>query len=406
MNLPPKPPSVHSFSKLPTFQEWINLSDAGLSFPKPPRRNDSALVKIDNLVLALNHATDVATRAYLLSVLWFTTGYWHNHLQDDPGRQKIRKSAIMSLLLFAQNTLGAALGCGVGGLAARLTQIYGKTMDTHGHMCDFGEKGKDFYLTEAERDKFRIVFFNKLAHRFEYRQLDWKAKPLVLLDTKTGGYVRGNLIEDAEEAGWAYFVMSMSSEIYIGPHVEKAIKGPDGNILYPKFHSSYMGGKNVQCGGTMRVVNGVVTGLKNDSGHYKPVDESMVKVLELLRTVGMDISKAEVHPVGAGGMVKGDVFLKQNGNWDAIRKGNCAQMYADFSSGKKDLLQLVNQYFEKERATKLLNSLPVIEKDIWAAAYRAVCWDLALFDAKWKARADAPPIPRTAHPSIGVKKVA
>jgi len=69
--------------KIPTFQEWIKLSDAGLSFPKPPRRNDPALVKLDDLVAGLNRKiplVDDAMRTYLLSVLWFTTGYWHNHL--------------------------------------------------------------------------------------------------------------------------------------------------------------------------------------------------------------------------------------------------------------------------------------------------------------------------------------
>jgi hypothetical protein len=134
----------------------------------------------------------------------------------------------------------------------------------------------------------------------------------------------------------------------------------------------------------------------------------LAKVLELLKTVGMDISKVEVRTAGAGTTVKGDVFLQQNGNWDAIRKGTCAQMYADFSAGRKNLLQLVNEYFEKESAAraKMHNQAKVAEEVIWTAAYRAVCWDLALFDAKWKARADAPPIPRTAHPSFGLKKVA
>jgi hypothetical protein len=196
----------------------------------------------------------------------------------------------------------------------------------------------------------------------------------------------------------------MSSEIYMGPHLAK--KDDHGNTLYPAFHSSYMGGNAVQCGGTMRVIKGVVTGVKNDSGHYKPVDESLAKVLELLKTVGMDVSKVEVRTAGAGTTVKGDVFLQQNGNWDAIRKGTCTQMYADFTAGKKNLLQLVTEYFERECAAIRRENQTPDEKKVWTAAYRAVCWDLALFDAKWKAKADAPPIPRTAHPPIPLKRVA
>jgi hypothetical protein len=406
------PPSIQSLKKLPTLREWKALSVVGSPFGAPYRRDDPALVKIDNLVEALNHAKDVATRTYLLCVLWFTTGYWHNHFSRPNSRmESARKPAITSLLLFAQNELGTALGCGVGGLAAKLTQIYGKTMDTHGHICDFGEKGKDYYLAEAERDKFRIVFMNRLAYRFEFTERGWSARPLVLLDTKYHYYGMDKDDMSEEEKGWAYFVMSMSSEIYMGPHFA------GGQGIYPKFHSSYMGGKAIQCGGTMRITNGVVTGVKNDSGHYKPVDESLAKVLELLNTVGMDLSKIEVRTVEVKveDKVKGDAFLRENGNWDGIRRKNCAQMYSDFSSGKKNLHQLVDEYYKREcAANKVVPPYNPVKMEWWKGAYRAVCWDLALFDAKWKALADAHAIsptagaplpPRTPHPSIGVKKV-
>jgi hypothetical protein len=164
----------------------------------------------------------------------------------------------------------------------------------------------------------------------------------------------------------------------------------------------------------MRVANGVVTGVQNDSGHYKPVDDSLAKVLELLNTVGMDLGKIEVRTVGAGTKVKGDLFLRKNGNWDVIRRETCTKMYADFSSGQRSLHQLVTDYFERE-CKAMSECIPPQVPDpikIWPAAYRAVCWDLALFDAKWKAAAEKTPPPRTAplrpltpHPSIGSKKI-
>jgi hypothetical protein len=211
----------------------------------------------------------------------------------------------------------------------------------------------------------------------------------------------------------------MSSDIYMGPHIGGRTQDVSGGPKFPKYHSSYTSGDVIQCGGSIRVIEGEVTGLKNDSGHYKPVDESLVKVLEMLKSAGQDISKVDVRTMlgettgvdeDLNRGVPGDVFVAQNGNWDAIRKGNCKQMYADFIAGKKNLSDLVNEYFKKEcdsiRENNLRNPLEaqiLDEKKIWPAASRAVCFDLALFDLKWKARANAI-IPRTAHPTMGPKK--
>ena len=434
IKLIPLPQRITAFPRIPSLDEWKKRSCVGKASGPPLRKNDPALVKIDNLIRAYNSTGNAVERNYLLTTLWFTTGYWHNHvhiapgLGITPGREPMRNPAIMALLLTVQNELMKTFNCGLHDLAAELTQTYGKNMDTHGHVCDFVDKGSEFYLTEASRDKFRIVFKPavegeklaafRLAWRFDWTENDWRAKPLRRLDTRDNCFFSHTKLDSP---GWAFFVMSMSSDIYMGPHIGGKTKDVDGGWKYPKFHSSYMGGNTVQCGGSMRVIDGVVTGVKNDSGHYKPVDESLVKVLEMLKTAGQDIRKVDVRTIlgevtGKEGSlnrgVRGDVFVAQNGNWDAIRKGSCREIYADFSAGRKDLLALVNEYFRNEcdsirkMAAETLEEPIIDEKKIWPAAYRAVCWDLALFDPKWKARADAPPIPRTAHLPMGLKKVA
>lgn len=72
---------------------------------------------------------------------------------------------------------------------------------------DSGRKGKDLYLAEAERDKFRIDFLNRLAYRFQWRERGEAQKALTLLNTMEGEYKTGASIGLGAE--WGYFVMSM-----------------------------------------------------------------------------------------------------------------------------------------------------------------------------------------------------
>jgi hypothetical protein len=404
----PIPPATRALVSLPSPAVWKKLSCAGSPVGPPFRRADPILVRIDSLVESLQGPDCAATRRYLLCELWFATTLWINQFQQfDPGMKGVvtsanssmayeRRPAILSLLLYTANTLGTLLECGVGGLAAKLTQIYGKGMGVHGFYKDATATQRvdpntemptaQHYMRMAVRDNFRIRFIDKLA----YLPNRMDGGPLVLLDTEEKFY---DTYADSEKAGmrsgWNYFVMSMSRELYMGRH------SAGGQGTRPQYHSSYLAGMPIQCGGSMHVEKGRVTGLRNDSGHYQPVDESLAKVLELLKTMGVDISQVLVHSEVARAEVKGDVFLVRNGNWDAIRRTNCTPMWREFSSGKKTLHQLVSEYFDAHRAALVKSKEPNIDdQKLWTSAYQAVCWDLALYDLKWKSRASSPPIPR------------
>lgn len=105
------------------------------------------------------------------------------------------------------------------------------------------------------------------------------------------------------------FVLSMSNELYVGVLEKFGLQ----------YHSCFMAGRPVQCAGTMQLDHGVVTYVRNDSGHYKPVDQSMVKLLQYLRMNGMDLGRITVGQDRRGGAeVRGDLFMRDNGNWNAI----------------------------------------------------------------------------------------
>jgi hypothetical protein len=160
-------------------------------------------MRIDSLVEALQRPGDKAVERYLYCELWFATTLWINQFQQfDPNMKGVvttanqsmeyeRRPAIMSLMLYTANKLGSPsmFGCGVGGVATKLTQIYGKGMGTHGFYKDAtssqrtdpntGVQKAEHYMKMAVRDNFRIRFIDKLA----YIPNRMDGGPMVLLDT-------------------------------------------------------------------------------------------------------------------------------------------------------------------------------------------------------------------------------
>lgn len=76
----------------------------------------------------------------------------------------------------------------------------------------------------------------------------------------------------------------------------------------------------MQCGGTISAKKGYITTIKNDSGHYKPSDLALTKVLTIFRTAGVNLKDIIVEGQVSGKSTNADVFLGQNGNWQNILK--------------------------------------------------------------------------------------
>jgi len=337
-------PSSHhisSFHSFPTLSIWKEKSMVGNRFSGPFRRNDPALNRIDELVKAFNSAKTAGEGQYLLGEIFFSTMWWNNNYKSDPKMHEGRREAIMSLNLTAANMLGTTLGCGIGGIASEMRNIYGKNLSAYGANVDQGKE--DSYLTAARREAFRVVFKGGKAWRFnclEYKQEQNVQTPLKPIDTKEYSEFMEKVDSDKDQRtegqGKAGYIMSMSREFYIGPFV--ANKGFTGPIQMPKFHSFFMAGGPVQCGGIIRVKGGIVDYIDNESGHYKPIDLALVKALEHLKTVGMNPKNIKVGGISIRDRIKepnkpviakgvpidtwGDKFLAANGNWEAIYAGS------------------------------------------------------------------------------------
>lgn len=77
---------------------------------------------------------------------------------------------------------------------------------------------------------------------------------------------------------WPY-VLDLNNNLIIGPRVPK---GDKSGSRHP--HPELIGGKDpqVQCAGMIKIVNGKIDSIDNQSGHYKPPLKSLEKVKDYL----------------------------------------------------------------------------------------------------------------------------
>jgi hypothetical protein len=318
---------MSSYSYLPTHFQWLKDSFVLIG----SRAEDSVLTRIDNLVSAINNKKAEGESWYLYGELFFATNYWLRNFKLNPKMKPEREPAVRSLFVFVTNKLARHLGCGTAqALPNKLEELYGKGLTDHGrHQDSEAVLGSHHYMERGETNKFRVHFRQGKAYQFE-----WRVQNPRLLPANSEKW--SNLTPDAGkkkdgvmilENGWSYFVMSMSRDIYIGPHMSIS-KGSAQEGQVGVVHSSWLAGLPVQCSGSLLIEEGYVKGIRNNSGHYHPTDNHMVNVLELLQTVGVDINKVEVYDYSGKQVcdpvtkqpLSGAEFLKERGSWDNILK--------------------------------------------------------------------------------------
>lgn len=293
---------IQAYITLPTVKTWKKDSYVG-NLLKPKRSNDPTLIRIDRMVNSLNKPQAAGEYAYKLGGLFFTTMYWNNNHKFNPQMDSRRREAIVKLNLFAANQLARAHNCGLAALAAKLQQIYGKGMDQYGIALDGAGGQNGGYMSAAVRERYRVIFRNGLAHRFNPDLATRPNMDLKLIHTPDAP-------GDTAREGVG-FVFSLSNELFVGAF------GMGG--IGPTYHSSFMAGKPVKCAGMIVIENGIIKRIRNDSGHYRPSDESLAQMLRHLKTIGVNIAKITVEQHKKGGeKASGDAFLQANGNWAGV----------------------------------------------------------------------------------------
>jgi hypothetical protein len=102
--------------------------------------------------------------------------------------------------------------------------------------------------------------------------------------------------------GVAAYVWSEQSELFIAEH--------RGHVFH---HSSFVSGRRVRCAGMIKIDNGFVTAISNNSGHYKPRKQQLQNMVRWLKIGGAFANNAVVEAfLGSGQAFTGtpDAFLK------------------------------------------------------------------------------------------------
>lgn len=324
----PIKPNISAYATFPSLMQWKTDSCIGTAWTPPKRANDPGLVTIDNLVDAYNRAKTgvrpAGERQYLLGELFFATLHWQNHHMEDKRMKAGRRPAIMRLNFTVTKELAVAFQCTAAEVPERLRNMFGKSLAPLGVGLDTG-KTADRYLSSAQREQWRAVFRGGKAYKFSENR-DSTA-PLELLDTDDyDTLIKMESKPDGRHAQ-AGFVLSTSDELYVAPLIRKQ----DSQDAYftskgtPVVHSSFMGGRPVQCAGMITFEKGLITQITTESGHYQPATSSLMNVLQLAKSVGMDPKDIQVMGMlGPNTRAHGSVVMhswqKTGIGWPSARK--------------------------------------------------------------------------------------
>lgn len=322
------------YNATPTFAQWRADSHVGgaaagaAGAPDPTRPYDSILARIDTLLTTyhLPESQPVHTKIMLKIQLFFALDQWLKHHEHDRNAgDPLREPAVYGFYKYTALSLANSMSCGINALPEKLERLLGSRIGWGSHLNDV-IYGHATYLTRAQAAKYRLSFENGRVMMWtwrdkategvdgfrEIRPRNTNSMSLVLADSSTA-YDAAAL---PGRIGWGGFVLSMGRDFYMGRHhLGNHTEGTHANF----YHSTYLGGEPVLCAGTIRIEAGVVTGIANDSGHYKPHETSLLQALEALGTyVGLQQCKVwasdgrSMRPKGTA-----DAFIAANGRWNA-----------------------------------------------------------------------------------------
>jgi hypothetical protein len=228
----------------------------------------------------------------VLSEIFLAANYWiKSYHEQRPNMKKERYPAVLALFEAAVMELSARLHCSPPQVAQQIKEIFGRDLTDEGATTD---RNRDtYYFTDKERALLRIRFKGGLAYHYGIDADTQAALSLKPLDSAKFylAITRRNGAGGAKSEGfpgWAPFVMTREREFYMSKHW---LDDPNHRNI---FHSSYTGGGMVSAAGTMEVKNGIITGIRPDSGHYRPLEHNIVGVLLALQMFGVRMQNLKI----------------------------------------------------------------------------------------------------------------
>lgn len=272
------------------------------------RASDPVLTRVDNLLAfyqTLRFDTDTEKQLLALAVLtdlFMALRYWLRLAQTTPNHATLkveRQPAMQALLDAVVGRLSQELGVSADGVPGFVRDFKCRDMTDYGHFADnsvgddlgTSAPARDFYFKTARRAATAVRFKNGVAYRMSTKSGE-KGR-LVKLNSADfeSRMMRGG---SASLKGWAPFAMGDEGDLYMTRHFI-ALDDADNTTHERIFHSTYTGGGPLVAAGTMLVVDGLILGIRGDSGHYRPTDHNIAEALRMLATRGVKIQRIKWH---------------------------------------------------------------------------------------------------------------
>jgi len=300
------------------------------------RSKDEILKRIDWMLEAYDKAThisDYSKRRLALCDLYQTCKYWiKSHKEGNSRMLDKRAPAVTALFDAVVKQLGVLCQCSPGEVDQMIDEIFGRDLHKWGVKVDEA-LGKAQYLSEVERQIYRIRFKGGLAYQYPW-WLQNAPQHLVLAESSRAytKIIRKGIDGERSEGSpdFGGFAMTMERELFMAKHSVGHESAYDG-----LFHSSYTAGQSVIMSGTMLIKQGTIRAVRADSGHYQPTDMNMVGFLWALRMFAVNLGKVDLLTFDAQPLGTALEFLRSHLSWDQYRLQRENELVNRFKADKK-----------------------------------------------------------------------
>ena len=212
--------------------------------------------------------------------------------------------------LIGAKSVSISVGRDIGDLAINrcVMSAHGNNTDSDYFVQEFGDQPERnrtslVWLLDEEAAKHKILIRGGKLYFATHGQL---------VDTQDSSYFDHGAGPNPHVTGafrepglnCAGYVLSTNGDLYAGIHAPGKIIECMGKN--PFYHSSYMGGGDVLCGGRIFVKEGVLVGIDNASGHYQPTADQLRQGVRELKRQGVslsglyceDFSRTDRGPIG------------------------------------------------------------------------------------------------------------
>jgi hypothetical protein len=320
------------YKDIPSLDQWKR--DSSVAFAV--RKEEPGLIRIDDLLAEYpsKSATRDAQGPFWID-LFLTIEYWFKMRQIRPGHvEEGRLPAMRGLLDIVLEELSPFFSIredkgGTMGTTGELRdhrsawlvskcikRMTGASMTNHGFGADHNMNCTQFDATTVW--DYRLWFRDGRAYQVPWWAGNPGDKKLVLANSKHGylaGVTRG-IGDQPSIKNWSPFIMTISRFIYMAKHDFDPARKKDNY-----FHSSYNDGNRVGMAGTIGIEDGIIRGVRLDSGHYQPGLHNLTSFLWALKMYQVDLSKVELFDYSGGWIhdrlkITADDFLKSGLSWD------------------------------------------------------------------------------------------